>query len=505
MPTYLAKRGATYYFRRVIPDGLRPAFGGKTEIMKSLRTKDRVEASRLCRLEAVKSDGLFDLAGKASATLDAAPPEAASYDSADVQEYAAVVAYAFRQEREKAAQAGGIEAFLDGLRHTLGQHEWNLKTGGLVDRFPLAMSESMVIGIKAVLTGEGAANLPPVKLGRDAEKADKNAAVRLPGLIDGWALERQPKPKTVDMWKRSCALFEGVVGEKPVGKVTKADVIAFKDHLVVAGRSPATVANRLNQLRSLFRYAMDRDIIGSDPSASVKAPPAKRAKLARFHYDASALSALFGGPVHSLKQRPNRGGGEAAYWLPLLALYTGARLNEIGQLRPKDIVQEAYRDADDREQAAWTIRIVEDEADGLTLKFPSCARRVPLHQAMIDLGFLNYVEDAKTKGHGRIFPDLKPDRYGTVTGNWSKWFSYYLRTVCGVSDKQIVFHSLRHSFKHYGRESGFPKNVNDEFTGHETGDVADTYGGLEYPLRPLVEWMALYRVPGFRLPLPPGS
>lgn len=36
-------------------------------------------------------------------------------------------------------------------------------------------------------------------------------------------------------------------------------------------------------------------------------------------------------------------------------------------------------------------------------------------------------------------------------GNRSKWFSRYLRRVCGVVDDRVVFHSFRHSFKHYAR------------------------------------------------------
>lgn len=62
MPTHLTKRGATYYFRRVIPDDLRPAFGGKRELTFSLGTKDHVEASKLCRAAAVQSDKEFDAA-----------------------------------------------------------------------------------------------------------------------------------------------------------------------------------------------------------------------------------------------------------------------------------------------------------------------------------------------------------------------------------------------------------------------------------------------------------
>ena len=44
MRTHLAKRGSTYYFRRLIPTELRPVFDGKSEFMVSLQAKDREAA-----------------------------------------------------------------------------------------------------------------------------------------------------------------------------------------------------------------------------------------------------------------------------------------------------------------------------------------------------------------------------------------------------------------------------------------------------------------------------
>lgn len=53
--------------------------------------------------------------------------------------------------------------------------------------------------------------------------------------------------------------------------------------------------------------------------------------------------------------------------------------------------------------------------------------------------------------HARIFRQIKVTAEGELMGNRSKWFSRYLRRVCGVVDDRVVFHSFRHSFKHYAR------------------------------------------------------
>ena len=61
MCLYLTKRtGGMYYFRRAIPDELRPAFDGRTEFMFSLRTKDKDAAKRKPDLEAVRTTALLE-------------------------------------------------------------------------------------------------------------------------------------------------------------------------------------------------------------------------------------------------------------------------------------------------------------------------------------------------------------------------------------------------------------------------------------------------------------
>lgn len=492
MPTFLSKRGSTYYFRRVIPEVLRREFGGRKEMVFSLKTKDRTIAARLCRQEAVQTDALFE---EAEAKLaPEVPGPTADANLLSVAQRAARLANSWRRERELYAAQGRLPEFLERVREALRDHEAILR-GDFQDAPAGSMdsSEAMVIAARAILTGEGVASLPEV-LPRSRSDNQIAPTLNLTDLIDRWSGESKPTEKSIQMWRRTVRDFVLSCGSSEVGKVTKKDVLAYKDQSLAKGASPATVNNRLNQLRSLFRYAVANDLIPADPTSGVKTPNPTRAKDSRTYFDADALKALFGGPVHSSGERPPRGGAEASFWLPLLALFTGARLNELGQLRTKDILLE--RTASDIDQAVWVIRITEDETDGLRLKTRSSARRVPIHAALKDLGFLRYVEVVRASGEPRLFPALKPDRFGTVTAAWGKWFGAYLRSQ-NVMDPKIVFHSFRHSFKHYARESGIAKGVNDALTGHESGDVADAYGGPEYPLSPLVEAIERFRVPAF--------
>ena len=270
------------------------------------------------------------------------------------------------------------------------------------------------------------------------------------------------------------------------------------------GDSVSNARTKLANFNTLMRFAVRRARVitvnpASDISIEVKSDPEDQVQP----FDLPALQAIFGSPVYAEGIRPRAGSGEAAYWLPLLALYTGARLNELGQLRPKDILQHPYVDRDGEEQQAWLIRIVADKADGLKLKNAWSARRVPIHAELVRLGFLAYVDSVRAAHQGRLFPELRPDKYGTITANWSKWFGRYLRETCNVTDDRMRFHSFRHAFKDYAREAEIAEDVNDAFTGHKGEAIARQYGSsLNYPLRPMVAAMADYRVTGLILPAP---
>jgi integrase len=126
---------------------------------------------------------------------------------------------------------------------------------------------------------------------------------------------------------------------------------------------------------------------------------------------------------------------------------------------------------------------------------------VPVHSDLIRSGFLRFVEHQKTLGHERLFSDLKPDKYERLTAKWGEWFSRY-RRECGISHKGLVFHSFRHTFKHWARHVGIIEGVQRQIMGHSAKDVADGYGD-GYSLHQVVEGMRLYRVPGFKPPIHP--
>lgn len=502
------REGGRYTTRRIIPKDLRPAYDGREVITKALGTADPAEAKRLhvalwAALDREFAEARAAMAAAEKAPVVEPPPEQAGTTprQVNVDEYAASALTALRRKREQYAAAGKLDDFHDEARANLTVYRAILKGG---DNLGLSLSEAEALrnANRAILRGEGAAALAAAP----AAKPTASGGLRVPlaDVLDKWKAERTPQPRTVRDLTRTVKRFEAVVGKLAVQDVTKQHVIAFKDALLSEGKTPGNINVIIPFLGTLFNYAVDNDLIPANPAKGIKVADKRRAKDKRLHFDRDELKAMFSGPVHIDGARPVGGGGEAAYWLPLLALYTGARQTELGQLHPDDVYEEAYLDEEGGEHSAWVMRFAENEERGQKVKTEGSERRVPIHSDLIALGFLKVVAAAKAERRPRIFHKINPTAEGELMGNWSKWFSRYLRKACGVADDRVVFHSFRHSFKHYARACRLDKAVNDAITGHETGETGDDYGP-EYPLHPLVEGMARYRVPGFTLPPPPAS
>jgi integrase len=288
------------------------------------------------------------------------------------------------------------------------------------------------------------------------------------------------------------------MGDIPVPAVTKAIVVAFKDKLIAANHSANTANKTLNYMSIMFNYAVTQAWIETDPAKGVRVPVKKQVKgTSRSPFSDAALNKIFSDPIYTTGERPPLGAGEAAYWLPLLGLYTGARIEELCQLAPGDIKQEKYRDAKGREQIAWVMHIT-GAGEGQGVKNTGSERRIPIHAELLNRGFIKYVQANKAKR--RIFPLLRADKYGNEAPRWSVWWHKRMRASGAITGHNMVFHSFRHTFKDVCRECGIGKELADALQGHREGDSSGDYGAKLYPLRPLVEAMNSYEVHGIKLP-----
>jgi len=492
-----------YYFRMGIPPRLRPIIGQR-EWFFSLGTKDRAEAKR--RVLQVEAPHYTALLEKAEAEL-AGPqgrPHSGTHAGITLEQFEAEQEYrraqafsdAAEDERMEEAEAWAAELPNDHPAKRLIKHDRET-----IDRYR-----------------EGARRRRRLDDQNEAERRPTTIPDLVPALVatpaiavmldttvvDRWAAERGVKPKGIDTHRAVARWFYSRVGEIPVADITRAHVIGFKDKLSEEGQSVPNINMKLSRLRTLLQWAADNDLATSNAGQGISIKGAAAAGNKRLPFDQTDLQAIFSSPIFSEGMRPKSGKGEAGYWLPLLALFTGARMEELGQLRPSDIQQLTYPDPDGVERSAWFINITtlaDERGNKNQLKNQESERLVPIHPEIERLGFIEYVDAMREAKHARIFPLLRPGAYDRLTSKWGEWFSPYLRTVCGITDKRKVFHSFRHTFKHFAGHVGMLEGVQRGIMGHSPGDVADEYRG-GYSKHQLVEGMKVFRIAGLVLPKP---
>jgi integrase len=512
------RSNGVFYFRARIPADL-VAVLKRRERWVSLQTRDEAEAKRRVRTKLVELDHEYEAVRSKSKAAQVTPEAAERLGLLFVE--------AALREDEQWRRNGTTRENLDAWENVLTDDlaEWReaVATGRLdrrqtrqldewmgelrmvpsdADRRVLAhaFARANVRAAELLLARNAGQLVPSGQVpARPSEKpAPLHSQDGLPisQAFDRWYAERQPSERTKADWSRALRLFVELNGDLRLPEIGKRHLVAVKDALIAKGRAPKTVGKLLAALGTVLSWASNNDLIPINPASGLKVAQRKVEREKRLPFSTDQLNALFRSPVYALGERPQGGAGEAAYWLPVAAMWTGARLEELGQLTVDDV----------KTEDGHPVIVISDRGEG-KVKTASSRRRVPIAPTLVDLGFLRYVEYIRGQrgAGGRLFPALRSDRQGTLTGNWSKWHGRYLRETVGITDKRVVFHSHRHGFKAACRAAGIEEAIHDNLTGHASASIGRSYGaGLDYPLWPLVDAVGRLRFPGVVLPAPWG-
>ncbi len=159
-------------------------------------------------------------------------------------------------------------------------------------------------------------------------------------------------------------------------------------------------------------------------------------------------------------------------WIPLVCMFTGARIGEIAQLRIGDVRQE---------HGVWFIHIAHG---GEQSTKSGKSRSSAVHSKLQGLGFLSFVERQRKRAGGsataQLFPELKPNSRGQISGEASRWWRDYL-TAIGVKQGPdgIGAHSFRHELSDRLREEAqLLDNEIGVVLGHSVSSTTSGYGRL---------------------------
>lgn len=525
---HLFRRGqrGTFYLRKRIPLHLRDAYPrGKAEVLVSLRTSDEQLAKERLRAQLVALDQQFErmrakLESRWTSPATREVQQVNHLSEQQLQDLARSWVRMVLETDDHLRQQGLDDDEFDELGDRLASQRKEL--GQLLARgqshrlVPAMLNFFKLCGVEAVLSSheqrqashvflQAVVTALDLQLRRQEGEVVATEAVSAPApvgktwqqVFETWRdyVVDRPKPTTLacnTAWRQ----LEAFARRHDVlwpAHVTPKLMTELVEHMrTVEHLAPKTINERLRKIRAVYRIAIGKNLLERNPAADtlgVKLPKHMLGRQRRKAFTQAELDAIFGSPIYTQHLRSRGQSAEASYWIPLVMFYTGARPEEIAGLLVEDVRHD--------ERLGWYLHITDlpssDDDGGLfddeeaderppaqdrrRLKNEASRRNVPVARQLIDLGLLRYLAHVKAKGHTRLFPTLKPDTHGKLSGAHGKFFGRY-KTQLGIKGLQKTLYSLRHGMKDYLEQVETPSKVLKRTLGHTMGDgsVTDGYG-----------------------------
>lgn len=275
----------------------------------------------------------------------------------------------------------------------------------------------------------------------------------------------------------------------PVATITRADCNLFRDMLAKlppnfgkkrkAKESLSDVADRngigatlswttqsiyLKMLSDLLGWAVRERLVADNVAQGIA--PLKRREAAeeqRLPFRADELTSIFAAPIYTGCVDDGPGFAKVGanvirrsrYWLPLVALFSGMRMNEILQLTPEHV----------RASPKGTSYFVITR--DMVLKTENAEREIPVHPRLAEIGFIEWVDQRRADGAELLFDDVPAGAHGYRSDTFTKRFATFLKRIALPANRKskLSFHSFRHTFKDALNETEASEEIKDELCG----------------------------------------
>lgn len=285
--------------------------------------------------------------------------------------------------------------------------------------------------------------------------------IRLRDVLPLWIDERKPTTGTQAKAEKALRDYERLSGNPTLDRLNKQLAGAYGAALVKEGQarnlSGNTLASYLNIIKGIGTVASNKlDGFVENPFKAVTMP--EIAPTERIEFSIDDLKKIFNRAVWQSYEVPLTAdtGADAAYWVPVIALFTGARLSEIAQLWCRDV-----KEVDGI--PCMHLGVINEPGDKCKTK--AANRVIPVHPELIRLGLLEFVQDMQAAGSDYLFPATSRHLKTGKGEKLSSWFNAMIRAE-GFPESQ-VFHCFRNTAK-----TTLSRNK-------QRGHLVNRYGGWE--------------------------
>ncbi|WP_168157323.1 hypothetical protein [Erythrobacter sp. QSSC1-22B] len=193
--------------------------------------------------------------------------------------------------------------------------------------------------------------------------------------------------------------------------------------------SAANANSLISNMSNFLNWAVNEELLARNPARGLRLPDPVNKRDKRLPFEREQLHAIFNAPLYRRcidggrgynkvgNQRPRN----ARFWVPLIALFTGARLGEICQLDVTDI-----RTVDGISCIVVTQKSLVGSTDK-RLKTGASDRLIPVHPKLAECGLLEFVEAKRKNAETKLFDEIETGSTGSRPVAFSKWFTQFLR------------------------------------------------------------------------------
>lgn len=511
-PSYIAKdRHGGYLFRIKIPTELLTAFGGKRALVKSLQTYHRPTALKLARKLAAQTQDFFDqikmseqdlhkkrIFIKAKRSAQRGKLDDILSGRVTVKD-GSIVYTETNQSLEDIESLGDqnleiivnehtrLEKNIAGYQKMISDLDLQIKH---IRTRKLEIEAEQIAGLAPMTTTGNASQISELREQLLTELRETIAqANQIPDslLISELWTEYKAMKRTKGEWVKEKMISERdsqmndfieiIGGDIPASRVDHAIVMKTIDGLTrfplrrrgaklaqferledipkdTPTISTSTQSQRIDNLIQFFEHLAIRRLIPNNPFKGQSIDRESQNYATPTTKDVNEWFNLPDNLIRSAWQ----------FWIPRIALLCGSRAGEIAQLTPLDVKK-------DLDTGIWYF-LITDEGDK-SVKTRAGIRKVPIHQDLIDHGFLTYCDMLRTAASVTLWPRLNAKGDGGIVGTISDYWAR-LRDRHNILSEPVneygerkTFHSLRRVIQNKLNSDGVDIVTIQTIVGHE--------------------------------------